>query len=327
MTYNIQTTLFTNDLFNISVNEKCIFVFALGYEERSVFIIDKILKMPVHNNITIVPFIFDDYIPSEPTSKIIELLATYNITPINVAYNDYNKVLETVAAIVNNISGKDIILHFDYSSMPRSWYCRFPMLVKNHHGALCKLYFWYSAGDYESNGDGFPSAGVRDIRSFSGRATLRPINSRTHIFGLGFDHVRTQGIMSVLDPSYYGACYAYPFSDFSMLKKVKKENEELINSSDFSFELPLHDFHFMMAKLSDLANTLVHKGDVIFIPDGPKPLILACSLVPTVVPRKGVVCLHVKRHDQYYEAVNVKAKGDIFGFCYESYLPSADCIL
>jgi len=317
MKLEISTVAFSDESFSTTDEIVPYLVFAIGYEERSVYLVQQLLSLISAKKICPIVFLFIDYAQTEQTASLLDLLSKLNVYPIPIAYNEHEKVINELKRLVSRDLAKKSMFHFDYSSMPRSWYCRFPEFIINHSHVIKKCFFWYTVGDYQPISDGFPSTGVRDIRLFSGRPTLRPSNSRTHIFGLGFDHVRTQGIMSVLDPSYYGVCYAYPLGDKEILNKVQSENEELITSSNFNFELPLHDFEFMFSKLVDLSTSISNKGDVIFVPDGPKPLILACSLVPVMTARKGIVCLHVKRHDEFFEPINVKPKGTIYGFSFQ----------
>jgi hypothetical protein len=56
-------------------------------------------------------------------------------------------------------------------------------------------------------------------------------------------------------------------------------------------------------------------GDVILVPDGPKPLVLAASLVPEFLCKPGIVSFHVRRRKtEHLSTVDVSAAGDIYGF-------------
>ena len=77
--------------------------------------------------------------------------------------------------------------------------------------------------------------------------------------------------------------------------------------------LRLDDFSFMISKLRDLANELLSTGDVILVPDGPKPLIFAMSLIPDLLNKNGLTCLHISRNSDF-SVVDVTATGTINGF-------------
>lgn len=312
MEASMHTVTFSTDFFEGTGH--CL-VFAVGYEDRSCQIACKLLPAILSGSLKVLPFLFKDYTPTGEQAKLLANLESINVLPVVVAYEEHQRVVEEVEKFVMlQECEEDITLHIDYSSMPRSWYCRFPQIVSSQLKNGERACLWYSIGEYKPAKEGFPSTGVRDIRVFSGRASLRAENKRTHLLGLGFDHIRMQGIMSVLDPSYFGVCYAYPVLRPDIKEKVRRKNAELINSAQLSIELQLQDVPFMVSKLADVARMLVAKGDVIFVPDGPKPLTLACSLVPSLLNKVGVLCLHVKRHEAFFEPINVFPTGEIIGF-------------
>lgn len=58
-------------------------------------------------------------------------------------------------------------------------------------------------------------------------------------------------------------------------------------------------------------------GDIVIVPDGPKPLILAASLIPMRMGVPGVLCFHVtRRKGQNYQPVDVKPIGEPFGLSF-----------
>lgn len=147
----------------------------------------------------------------------------------------------------------------------------------------------------------------------SGKASLLP-EKRTHIFGLGYDSVRTQGIISILDPEYIIVCEAHDPVRDDIYKNVVDANKTLIDQAAMSVSLDLSDFSFIISKLRELTNELIPNSDVIFVPDGPKPLILAMSLIPELLKATGITCLHAIRDYSKFEPVNVTASGKIIGF-------------
>jgi hypothetical protein len=71
----------------------------------------------------------------------------------------------------------------------------------------------------------------------------------------------------------------------------------------------------MLATLVDLSRKYLTYGDVALVPDGPKPMVAAMSLVPFYLEDKGVYCWHVghvKPDD--YEPVDIDFSGQFFGF-------------
>lgn len=299
-----------------SFNSNDLYIFAIGYEHRSFFLFDYVKKQLKATNIFV--FLLDDYKMYPHTEEKASQLKADGVSFLKVGYSQNslveNKILQLVVDFVKN---KDaMMVHIDYSSMPRSWYCRLPFLLKPKiRKDIDKIYFWYAEGVYPTSYNKYPSSGIESFSHFSGKPTLQIDRSRFHIIALSYDIIKTQAILSITDPSYLVTCYAYNTEKGNMLDSLKKANAQIISRAALSLILPLNDFSFMTSKLCEITNELRLAGDVILIPDGPKPLIFALSLVPDFVNQPGVVCLHVSRNNKHFEPVDVKATGNVFGFC------------
>ena len=303
---------------NHKKNIKDIFIFAVGYEDRCVSIL---LNNFNDNNSIKLGFLFDDYKKYSSAIKNKELSERINVILKTMKYEDSVKILKKIIKTYNvqKKKYKKINIHIDYSSMPRSWYCNLSINICKYLDKNDRVYLWYSQGNYDSDEiEYWPNAGIEDFVVFNGRASLRPENNRSHILGLGFDSTRAHAICSYLDPSYLVLTYSHVHDDILMLNKIKKLNKALRQVSAFSVSLPVDDFQFSLSKLYETVKELHPKGDVILVPDGPKTQILAASLLPELFKEFGVICLHVKRHDSSYEAINVTATGNVYGFSYES---------
>ena len=194
--------------------------------------------------------------------------------------------------------------------MPRRWYCQlFDMLVRETR-QVDKVFMWYSGGYYD--GAEFPTAGISDVSLFSGRPSLNP-SVRTHIFGLGFDRIRASAIYRVIDPQSL-VCFIGGFRD-DYYNRVKNDNFDLLAAARQVFTAPVTDFPSAFARITEVTREYAAEGDVILVPDGPKPLVLASSLVPSLLNRIGIVTLHVRsRKSPDAGRINVPPSGDIFGF-------------
>jgi hypothetical protein len=171
---------------------------------------------------------------------------------------------------------------------------------------------WYAGGIYD--GAEFPTAGVSDISLFCGQPTITP-RVRTHIFGLGFDRIRASAIFRVLDPQKLVCFYGDPGIRHDYVERVREDNRDLLAAAQFDFVAPIGNFPEAFSRVADVVRDFSRLGDVILVPDGPKPLVLASSLVPEFFGRRGIVSLHVKRRkDQLSEGLNIEASGSIYGF-------------
>ena len=306
---------FTNQQFCDELLKKDdIFVFALGYESRSLALYNRIkLKLSAENMLV---FVFDDYKKYDYVAPQIDSIITANgITVENVNYDSYSIVNKKIEEMVKNrVQEKtSVTIHIDYSSMPRRWYYRLPILIKNRLRKIDKAYFWYVAGHYPMDYEAYPSAGI-DSFSVFGKSSLRVGEKRTHIVGLSYDAIRTSALISILDPDSYITCNAYNKSSSEIHNNVQLVNSRVISMASMEISLQIDDFSFMISKLSELVNEFLPLGDVILVPDGPKPLIFAMSLIPLLVDKIGVTCLHISRNKEFYNAINVEPTDNIYGF-------------
>jgi hypothetical protein len=205
-----------------------------------------------------------------------------------------------------------IEVHVDYSSMPRAWYCGAFRTILTHLPRSGRLYMWYSGGKYGR--EEFPTAGVSDIRLFCGYPTINP-PARTHIIGLGFDRIRASAIFRVLDPQSLVCFYGSPSSGHEYASRVRDDNRDLLAAAQREFFVPVGDFARAFALIADVVREYRRLGDVIIVPDGPKPLVLASSLIPDFLDLRGIVSLHVRRRkDESSKGLDIPASGDVSGF-------------
>jgi len=291
-----------------------LYIFAMGYEHRSFFLYDQLReKFPTSKPIV---FVLDDYMKYPDTAEKVKELENKKISFFTENYNDSHKVQKRILDLVNDyIAQRDsATIHIDYSSMPRSWYCRLPILLKRTIRKTDKVYFWYVEGEYPASHEEYPSSGIDAFSFFSGKPSLQIENNRIHVVALGYDVIRTQAILSITDPSYLVACYAYNPEREGFLENLKQVNDPILSRAAISVSLHVDDFEFMVSKLCDTANELLPVGDVVLIPDGPKPLIFALSLVPDLIGKPGITCLHITRNNEHFEVVDVTPTGTVHGF-------------
>ncbi len=295
--------------------KKHLFIFSVGYEERSLTIYEKFIK---NKNILKICFLFNDWENHRRAKNHKKKIDQDTLNPIIVDYKDSEIIANTLIEQILSLqpTTESLNIHIDYSSMPRGWYCNIPYKINKILRPKDKVYFWYSEGEYLRKAEVWPSAGIQDVEVFSGKSSSKAINDRSHIFGIGFDVLRAQAIYSVLDPSYLVVTYSHPTGYNKMREVLLDVNKDLISTAAFYSALPTESFLFSVSKLYEIVKELSSEGDVILVPDGPKPQILAYSLVPLLFNRAGVICLHVKRHPRFYNPLNVKSKGRFFGFSY-----------
>lgn len=112
----------------------------------------------------------------------------------------------------------------------------------------------------------------------------------------------------------YVTCNAYDMKRQDIEEKIRKLNKDIIEHGDNEVPLIIDDFSFMISKLCEIVNEYLPLGDVILVPDGPKPLIFAMALVPQILQKEGGICIFVSRNRQHYKPIKVSASGSICGF-------------
>lgn len=301
-----------NNDFDISNFEKNdLFICAIGYEERSYYLYDKLESVLSDSNKLVINY--KDYEMTEKTeSKMAEIKAKSGITVCEYEYHDTDSAIDYILEFVNKrFTDKIIVVHIDYTSMPRSWFGRLALKIQENEKIIGT--FWYTEGKYPDDYKQYPGAGIDRFVLFSGKPTLR-IDKRFHVFGLSYDNLRTQAMISILDPESYIVCYASNSNDETIKRNLKSINEQIISQSRMSVSLHLEDFESMVQKLKEIVLDFVTIGDVVLVPDGPKPLIMAMSLIPNIVGIPGVSCLHVSRNKKFFKPIDVTPIDSIIGF-------------
>lgn len=298
--------------------EITLFICAIGFEKRSSFLIEKLKNKNLVDNNNTICFYFLDH-RNNVSNDNYKLLSRFCITPIDIDKNEHSEMLEIVKTRINELKEKfeKINIHVDYSSMPRNWYANLLLSSSKLTRENDNLFFWYSHGDYTNDIGHCSTAGADDFVIFSGKASIKP-RKRSHILGLGYDKIKSDAIRTVVDPSTLVICYTYPLDNLKISHTIQAEHRMLFDSAAFSFSLPIENFNFIVNRIKEVVMDLREKGDVILIPDGPKPLILACSLIPTLIDRKGIICFHVKSHNENFIPENIKPTGMISGFSFKT---------
>ena len=301
-----------NQTFNIdNINKEDIFICAIGYEERSYYLYDKINSIVSDPNKLVINYV--DYDMTEKTKKrMTKIKENSAVSVCEYEYHDTENAITNILEFVKarTMTAKSVI-HVDYTSMPRSWFCRLALELQKEQN--CTSFFWYIEGKYPDDYTQYPGAGIDQFMLFSGKPTLR-IDKRFHVFGLSYDNLRTQAMISILDPESYIACYASSSNGKSIKKNLKVINEQIISQSRMSVALYIEDFESMIQKLREIVLDFVAIGDIVLVPDGPKPLIMAMSLIPDIVNIPGVSCLHVSRNKTFFKPIDVTAVDSVIGF-------------
>lgn len=309
---NITDFDFTKIADSFSKSKKPIlFVFSCGYEKRSLSQFKYLLGLDRTFNVNYFCFSFNTYKKSASRPENDRFLAEHDVKLVELETEDsINAWVNLNNYLCDELNG-DAQIYIDYSSMPRSWYCMFAKkLISGELGNHASLI--YSHGKYFDTH--YPCVGYGEFLQFSGRPKITSTRE-VNVFGLGFDATRSHGIWTFLDPQLSVAVIARSPNNDEHCQRVRRENTEILSASDSILEVDVYKFSSMLATLVDLSRKYLTYGDVALVPDGPKPMVAAMSLVPFYLEDKGVYCWHVghvKPDD--YEPVDIDFSGQFFGF-------------
>jgi len=296
-----------------------IFLGMCGYESRSRKMIE-VVHAQKHASDKYFGLVFEEYKDLPETKESIAYYHEHGASIINVPYSDLVTSLDIIISSIATEKLPDIglVVNIDISSMPRYLYCSLPICLSKILNEIDSLILWYIPGEYiESD---FPTAGISNLVLFSGKASLRP-QKRAHIIGLGFDSIRSEGILTVIDPNYLITFYSNPSFTNEYTDRIKRDNKNMLNRSELVIPLNIFDYESSLSKLISITKTLMKEYEVVLIPDGPKPFILLASLIPEFINIEGIISLHVNsnRRDQK-RYINVSAIGNPIGIAFEKSL-------
>jgi len=297
-----------------NLTENDLFVCAIGYEPRSLYLLKENMKSRTSKNTLLLFLNRKFYI-----GKLKDELDDKCIVGIDCVYNDGSKVAEIVKDFYNKKSPVSS-LNIDYSSMPRNWYYAFPKQFANISDDS-KMFFWYVAGDYDKSklsAKEFPTAGIKEVLWSTGSACPSNSTTRYHLMGLGYDGYRSEAIYNITEPNNLYICYSFnPYQNQTRLQ-VNEKNRWLIANSIKEIDLPLNDFSGMVSKLCELVYSLLQGGQVIIVPDGTKPLIMAMSILPDILTSSEyndkLTCLAIERSEKFTPVEVIARQGEVFGF-------------
>lgn len=310
--------MFKNEIFeeNKLINSD-LFIVYLGHEERSFFLYEKIAGAIDNSKLLI--FTANNHKKSEKTLyEKVKQIKDENVPLIAVKNEDEISVQNIIIDSIKNVMEKNdsIQIDIDYSSMPSGWYCKLPEALAGLLRDNDRITFWYSEGEYIEDPYTYQTVGISSYRVYSGKPSFGTKRSRTHLIGVGYDSIRTQGLLSILDPDCFVICEAYDPARKEIHDNVIKVNSSILEQTSMHVSLFLTDIEFMIAKLKGIINEFYYVGnsDIILVPDGPKPLIFVMSMMPWIFGKEGVSCLHVLGNSAEVYKKNVKPQGNVIGF-------------
>jgi hypothetical protein len=207
--------------------------------------------------------------------------------------------------ILNSYKHMDnISVLIDYSSMSRRWYSSIITWFYLHK-INCVLDFTYTVGNYRHTVEPLIISDIVSISCCSG--SISSTKPKVAIFGLGFDPISTRCVLEMIEPDIVHAFFASPGAFKSYSKRALKVNKDLIdNICESTIKIPLHSVELTVVYLNEIISPYIGSHDIMIIPMGPKPHVLASIL--SSLQNLNVSCLHVRgssKNPMSIKAVNV----------------------
>lgn len=208
-----------------------------------------------------------------------------------------------LSSILGESPGESVHIVVDYSSMSRLWYSAVLSWARFSGRRRVTLDFVYSAGRYE--GVVTPHV-IKEILAIPGcEGTIVGATKSVVVFGLGYDSWAPLCVFERLEPDVTIASWAVD-AEGRDIARVKNDAFVRRNSS-FDLPLPLDSVERTFAVLAETLGQYRSGEDVILIPMGPKPHVLASLCVAMRLPR--IQCLRVSTVRA--EPAPIEGSGDV----------------
>lgn len=194
----------------------------------------------------------------------------------------------------------------DYSSMSRLWYAALLNWARYASGSgTIALDMVYSVGAYDSRYTPIVIDEMLLVPGFEGGAFR--LNEAVAVFGLGVYGVMAQCVLDHIEPDRVYAFYADPGANRNYARHVCRDNAAILERARAALPVPLAPVSEVAYTLASMVLPELRTSEVLLIPMGPKPHVLAALVV--ALWHKEVGCLRVSAIRA--EPEQVRAKGPI----------------
>ena len=278
-------------------------IFASGYEKRCTHL-PKLIK----NRLVDIPIVLGFSEHNNNPQRRINDKFYYRKWSKKINIISGETINQLYLVIKNLIINKEKIkILVDYSSMTRLWVAgllnRFRFL--NNYTNVT-IDFCYSVGEHKEKLEPMTVDSILAIPGFEGQ--LDRNSKSVVIFGLGFDSVATFHVFDCLEPDITFMFLASPAAFPDYPERAMRYNKYLIdNYSKCTLKLPLSSVETTFRYLGEIITSYYDNSNVILVPMGPKPHVLACILICMKFVK--MICLRVSGKRSQIE--NVDTTGSI----------------
>ncbi|MEQ1594974.1 MAG: hypothetical protein ABL985_07735 [Casimicrobium sp.] len=267
-------------------------LYASGFEARSIFVAEHMRPRARKNRVIL--FAEDTDLLSRPANDAF-FKGIFSDDEMTIsASGDHEAILLALRSLELTADPNRLIRVFvDYSAMTRTWYGAVLSYFRHvDRTNAVEIDFVYAHGKYQEK---FSPMAVTEIVAQPGFAGLASgMRETVALFGLGLDKFASLAVFDRIEPDDAHYFLARPADREGLTEdKVRQENAELITQmSDAPLLLPLEDVGETFRLLCERVTVQDRRKQIVIVPMGPKPHVLASLLVTLRLPRVG--CLHVR---------------------------------
>ena len=267
-------------------------ILASGFEERSTHILSSIPK-EMADRVLVLGFWGDREQLSRRRND--DCFQSFGSTPfLSPSPLEYDNILkerlwQTRLSIHDSLPMRVFV---DYSVMTRSWYAYILTWLKYSSApGSAEIDFAYSHGKYSGAFEPLRIQEIIAIPGFEGAC----VGARNTVaaFGLGFDRCAVLAVYEQIEPDSLFCFLAQERPGDEKADRAAEENKEIISiAGGEKIFVPLGNLREIYRILFEEFSRQDPDCEIVAVPMGPKPHVLACLLVAQAIPR--TTCLHAR---------------------------------
>jgi hypothetical protein len=181
---------------------------------------------------------------------------------------------------------RPINVFVDYSSMPRAAYGALVVeTIRQLRPKIKSITFAYVPGVHSDDIDG--SRGIKGLRSLIGTEGESRFQRAAFLLGLGYDGTLSETVVELFQASHFSTLYASPGATTDAVARVIAANMSILERAELIGTAPAWSIREAMDQYQRLADWYSGYRDVMVVPLGPKPHVLAGILMCAFKPMMG----------------------------------------
>ena len=259
-----------------------LFILALGYEKRSVYLVEK-YNISTNHKIAVAHLGKQRLL----NRKKNEIFIRNNNFEIIHASGEETFPIDIILNIIKKDENAVVKILIDYSCMTKVWYAGIINTITSLSFKCRKMeiYFSYTPAEFNALRRQKRARFINSV-VHEGQKKLSAAKPVALIIGLGLNNLRAEMLINSIKPAVIYYLYADPANNIKYVQRVLRNNQEIIASSEIRnlYCYPLNDLNKINNILTCLCLDLRLKYKIIIAPFGPKVFSLISILIANRYP-------------------------------------------